>query len=50
MSNRRDEIDEEIRHLRQLEGHMTDQKTLDGIKDLIADLEGEKSALKPGKE
>jgi hypothetical protein len=44
MSNRRDEINEEVRHLRWLESQLTDQKTLDGIKALIADLEDEKAA------
>jgi hypothetical protein len=44
MSNRRDEINEEVRHLRRLESQLTDQKTLDGIKALIADLEDEKAA------
>jgi hypothetical protein len=43
MSNRRDEINEEVRHLRRLESQLTDQKTLDGIKALIADLEDEKA-------
>jgi hypothetical protein len=45
MSNRRDEIDEELGHLKRLASQMTDQRTLDGLKDLIADLEAEKAAL-----
>lgn len=45
MDKRRNEIDNEIQHLRRLEGQMTDQKTLDGIKVLIADLEAERAAL-----
>jgi hypothetical protein len=47
MSTRREQIDEEIRHLRVLESQMTDQKTIEGIKDLIADLEEEKAAILP---
>jgi hypothetical protein len=49
MSNRRDEIDEELRHLRKLESQTTDQRTLEGIKDAIADLEAEKAALQMSK-
>lgn len=45
MSTRRDEIDVEIEHLRKLARQLTDQRTLEGIKDLIADLEAEKAAL-----
>jgi hypothetical protein len=45
MSDRHDEIDEELRHLRKLANQLTDQMTLDGIKDAIADLEAEKAAL-----
>jgi len=45
MSTRRDEIDAEIEHLRKLAGQLTDQRTLESIKDLIADLEAEKAAL-----
>ena len=45
MSTRRDEIDKEVTHLRRLESQLIDQKTLDGIRDLITDLEAEKSAL-----
>jgi hypothetical protein len=45
MDNRRDEIDEEVRHLRKLANQLTDQKTLEGIRLLIADLEVEKTAL-----
>lgn len=33
----------EIAHLRRLESQLTDQKTLDGITDLIADLEAGKA-------
>lgn len=47
MGKRRNEIDNEIEHLRRLEGQMTDQRTLDGIKLLITDLEAEKAALPP---
>jgi hypothetical protein len=39
------EIDEEIRHLSKLASQLTDQKTLDGILTLIADLEAEKAGL-----
>lgn len=45
MSERRDEIDEKIQHLRKLESHLTDQQTLDAIKVMIADLEAEKATL-----
>jgi hypothetical protein len=45
MSKRSDEIDGEIEQLRKLESQLTDQKIIDGIKDLIADLEIEKAAL-----
>jgi hypothetical protein len=45
MSKRSDEIDGEIAHLRKLESQLTDQRIVDGIKDLIADLEAEKAAL-----
>ncbi len=45
MDQRAEKIDEEIRHLRKLESHLTDQKTLDGIKALIADLEAERAEL-----
>jgi hypothetical protein len=50
MSNRHDEIDEELRHLRKLESQLTDQKTLDAIATLIADLEAEKAALQSDNE
>lgn len=49
MSERGEKIDEEISHLRRLEGQMIDQKTIDGIKALIADLEAEKAALQSDK-
>ena len=49
MSARRDEIDEELRHLRRLAIQLTDQQTLEGIKALITDLEAEKAALGPDK-
>lgn len=45
MSERRDEIDKEITHLRRLESQLTDQRTLDGIKAMISDLETEKVKL-----
>ena len=45
MRNRRDEIDGEIRHLSWLVSQLTDQRTIDGIKVLITDLEAEKAAL-----
>ena len=45
MKDRRNEIDEEIRHLKRLASAITDQKTLDGITSLIADLEAEKTEL-----
>jgi hypothetical protein len=44
MSARRDEIDDELRHLRKLVTQLTDQQTLEGIKALI-DLEAERAAL-----
>lgn len=47
MSTRRDDIDEEVRHLRNLASQLTDQTTLKGIEALIADLEAEKAALGP---
>ncbi|WP_298258177.1 hypothetical protein [Bradyrhizobium sp.] len=47
MDKRCDEIDEEIRHLRWLASRLTDQKTRDGIKALIAHLEAEKAELRP---
>lgn len=50
MSEQGDKIEEEIAHLRKLEGQIIDQKTLDGIKALIADLEAEKEALQSGKD
>ena len=45
MGTLRSEIEQELRHLRNLERQLTDQKTLDGIKALIADLEAEKAKL-----
>jgi hypothetical protein len=45
MSTRREKIDKEITHLRKLATQLTDQRTLDGIKGLIADLEAEKAML-----
>lgn len=45
MSTRRDEIDRELRHLRKLASQLTDQRTLDAIENLIANLEAEKTAL-----
>jgi hypothetical protein len=39
------EIDEEIRRLRKLASQLTDQKTLDDIVTLIADLEAERAGL-----
>lgn len=47
MRKRSLDIEEEIRHLHVLESQLTDQKTLDGIKALIADLEAEKAELPP---
>jgi len=49
MSTRRDEIDEELRHLRNLASQLTDRRTLDGIEALIVSLEAEKAALPPDK-
>jgi hypothetical protein len=43
MIDRRQEIDKELQHLTWLASHLTDQKTLDGIKDRMADLEAEKA-------
>lgn len=45
MSTRRDEIDQGLRHLRKLASQLTDQRTLDAIENLIANLEAEKTAL-----
>ena len=45
MSSRRDDIDEERRQLKNLERLITDQKTLDDLKALIADFEEEKAEL-----
>ena len=45
MSTPREEIDREIAHLRALASQLTDQRTLEGINDLIVDLEVEKAAL-----
>ena len=45
MMTRRDEIDQEIRQLKKLADQLTDEKTLEGIASLIADLEAEKAAL-----
>lgn len=50
MSERRDQIDEELMYLRKLASQLTDQQTLDGIKVLIVDLEAEKAALDQDKE
>lgn len=47
--SRRDEIDRELEQLRRLERHMTDEKILNGIKELVADLEAEKAELQPTK-
>lgn len=45
MSNRRDEIDDELLRVRLLESGLTEQNALDGIKALIVDyLENEKVA------
>lgn len=45
MNTRSNEIDEEVRRLRKLASQVTDQRTLEGIKGLIANLEVEKAAL-----
>ena len=45
MSTRRDEIDAELTPAVKLAGQLTDQRTLESIKDLITDLEAEKAAL-----
>jgi hypothetical protein len=45
MTTRRDEIDEEIALLRKLAAHLTEGRTLDGVRDLIAELEAEQAAL-----
>jgi hypothetical protein len=48
MSSRRDDINEELPHLKNLERLITDQKALDGLKALIADLEGRtRQAVRP---
>jgi hypothetical protein len=48
MSGRREQIEDEIGHLQRLASGLTDQKTIDAIKVLIADLEAEKAELPPG--
>lgn len=45
MSSRRDDLEEELLHLKNLERLITTQKTLEGLKELIADLEAEKAEL-----
>jgi len=45
MMTRLAEIDQEIRQLKALADQLTDQKTLEGLANLIADLEAEKAAL-----
>lgn len=41
----RDDMDEELRNLRNLASQLTDQTTLEGIEALIVDIEAEKAAL-----
>lgn len=45
MSTRREEIDKEITHLKKLASQLLDQRALDSIKNLIADLEAERVAF-----
>jgi hypothetical protein len=45
MGTCRDEIDEELKRLRRLASQLTDQRTLDGIEVLIADLEAKEVEL-----
>jgi hypothetical protein len=45
VSTRRDDIDEELRNLKNLVSQLTDQTTLEGIEALIVDLETEQAAL-----
>ena len=44
---RRDEIDEELVQLRKLVDRLTDSRIIEGVKNLIADLEAEKATLPP---
>ena len=45
MITRHEEIDNEIAHLKMLERQVIDQRALEGIAGLIADLKTEKAAL-----
>lgn len=47
MCSKCDEIDDKIRRLRNLGRGMLDPQTLNGIADLVAELEAEKAALHP---
>ena len=41
------EIDDRIKHYRDIASRITDQRTVDGIKKLIVDLQAKKTALRP---
>jgi hypothetical protein len=45
MITRHEEIDKEIARLKMLQSQVIDQRTLEGIAGMIADLEAEKAAL-----
>lgn len=47
MCSRCEKIDAKIKRLRDIAARMTDQQTLDGIEQLVADLEAQKAALHP---
>jgi hypothetical protein len=47
MCNKCAELDERIRHYRGIASRITDQRTIDGIKRLIADMEAKKKVLHP---
>jgi hypothetical protein len=44
------EIDGKIEHYQRLSSRFTDQRTLDGIKGLIASMKAQKAALHPEQE
>jgi hypothetical protein len=47
MCDKCEEIDKKIVHYRRISSSITDQFTIDGIKDLIVRLEAQKAALHP---
>jgi FAD/FMN-containing dehydrogenase len=44
------ELDGKIEHYQRLSSRITDQRTLDGIKELIASMKAQKAALHPEQE